>query len=228
MAFPHIHEVSFQLVLVCSCVLAFLLNYAIFLNTSLNSALTQTICGNLKAGLAHPLSFHAFWLVLSSHTDTTLFTMLFCSQSTVQLMTPSMWSVHVTNLTPRRIGVPTLLEGRGGDHSRVPVLRRGAVRPAQLPRHRRGRRGLPHLRLPQAQVMMHRSFFCRSPPVTASLVVSLLCHCSALLAFRPVVVRNIYSTSSIVVGAAGSLAYAYLKLQVMKRSFVVAAPESQP
>ncbi|XP_061989279.1 UDP-N-acetylglucosamine transporter UGNT1-like [Rosa rugosa] len=35
-------------VLLCSCVLAFFLNYCIFLNTTLNSALTQTICGNLK------------------------------------------------------------------------------------------------------------------------------------------------------------------------------------
>lgn len=48
MNFPQIHDVSFQAVLVCSCILAFALNYAIFLNTSLNSALTQTICGNLK------------------------------------------------------------------------------------------------------------------------------------------------------------------------------------
>ncbi|XP_057510534.1 UDP-N-acetylglucosamine transporter UGNT1-like [Actinidia eriantha] len=31
-----------------SCILAFFLNYSIFLNTTLNSALTQTICGNLK------------------------------------------------------------------------------------------------------------------------------------------------------------------------------------
>lgn len=31
-----------------SCILAFFLNYCIFLNTTLNSAVTQTICGNLK------------------------------------------------------------------------------------------------------------------------------------------------------------------------------------
>ena len=31
-----------------SCILAFALNYTIFLNTSLNSPLTQTMCGNLK------------------------------------------------------------------------------------------------------------------------------------------------------------------------------------
>ncbi|KAG6423427.1 hypothetical protein SASPL_113823 [Salvia splendens] len=35
-------------VLLFSCILAFFLNYSIFLNTTLNSALTQTICGNLK------------------------------------------------------------------------------------------------------------------------------------------------------------------------------------
>lgn len=34
-----------------SCILAFFLNYSIFLNTTLNSALTQTICGNLKVCL---------------------------------------------------------------------------------------------------------------------------------------------------------------------------------
>ncbi|CAB79945.1 hypothetical protein [Arabidopsis thaliana] len=38
----------YMVVLLCSCVLAFVLNYCIFLNTTLNSALTQTICGNMK------------------------------------------------------------------------------------------------------------------------------------------------------------------------------------
>ena len=37
-----------QVVMLLSCILAFFLNYSIFLNTTLNSALTQTICGNLK------------------------------------------------------------------------------------------------------------------------------------------------------------------------------------
>ncbi|RVX19524.1 Nucleotide-sugar uncharacterized transporter 3 [Vitis vinifera] len=37
-----------QVVLLLSCILAFFLNYSIFLNTTLNSAVTQTICGNLK------------------------------------------------------------------------------------------------------------------------------------------------------------------------------------
>ncbi len=44
-----------QAVLLCSCILAFFLNYSIFLNTTLNSALTQTICGNLK--VCYQLSF---------------------------------------------------------------------------------------------------------------------------------------------------------------------------
>ncbi|KAH1203553.1 Nucleotide-sugar uncharacterized transporter 3 [Glycine max] len=37
-----------SVILLFSCVLAFFLNYCIFLNTTLNSAVTQTICGNLK------------------------------------------------------------------------------------------------------------------------------------------------------------------------------------
>jgi solute carrier family 35 protein len=38
--------------LICaSCILAFALNYFVFLNTTLNSALTQTVCGNVKVRL---------------------------------------------------------------------------------------------------------------------------------------------------------------------------------
>lgn len=37
-----------QIVLALSCTLAFALNYTIFMNTAVNSALTQTVCGNLK------------------------------------------------------------------------------------------------------------------------------------------------------------------------------------
>lgn len=48
MNFPYILSPGFLLVLLLSCVLAFFLNYSIFLNTTLNSAVTQTICGNLK------------------------------------------------------------------------------------------------------------------------------------------------------------------------------------
>ncbi|KAL2929713.1 Nucleotide-sugar uncharacterized transporter 3, partial [Bienertia sinuspersici] len=36
-----------QAIMLLSCVMAFLLNYTVFWNTALNSALTQTICGNL-------------------------------------------------------------------------------------------------------------------------------------------------------------------------------------
>ncbi|XP_021886974.1 nucleotide-sugar uncharacterized transporter 3 [Carica papaya] len=46
--FPHILSPGFLIVLLLSCILAFFLNYSVFLNTTLNSALTQTICGNLK------------------------------------------------------------------------------------------------------------------------------------------------------------------------------------
>ncbi|PIN23970.1 Nucleotide-sugar transporter VRG4/SQV-7 [Handroanthus impetiginosus] len=46
--FPYLLSPGFLVVLLLSCTLAFFLNYSIFLNTTLNSALTQTICGNLK------------------------------------------------------------------------------------------------------------------------------------------------------------------------------------
>ncbi|XP_028779242.1 UDP-N-acetylglucosamine transporter UGNT1 [Neltuma alba] len=46
--FPYIFSPGFVVILLFSCILAFFLNYSIFLNTTLNSALTQTICGSLK------------------------------------------------------------------------------------------------------------------------------------------------------------------------------------
>ncbi|XP_057434460.1 UDP-N-acetylglucosamine transporter UGNT1-like isoform X2 [Lotus japonicus] len=46
--FPDLLSPGFMVVLLSSCILAFFLNYCIFLNTTLNSALTQTICGNMK------------------------------------------------------------------------------------------------------------------------------------------------------------------------------------
>lgn len=46
--FPHLYSAAFQVMMLLSCGMAFCLNYAIFLNTTVNSALTQTICGNLK------------------------------------------------------------------------------------------------------------------------------------------------------------------------------------
>ena len=49
----------FALVL-ASCALAFGLNYAIFLNTAVNSALTQTVCGNLKDVAVIAIGFNAF------------------------------------------------------------------------------------------------------------------------------------------------------------------------
>ncbi|XP_008785782.1 UDP-N-acetylglucosamine transporter UGNT1-like [Phoenix dactylifera] len=48
MNFPHLYSPGFQAVMLLSCIMAFFLNYSIFLNTTLNSAVTQTICGNLK------------------------------------------------------------------------------------------------------------------------------------------------------------------------------------
>ncbi|KAK1260559.1 hypothetical protein QJS04_geneDACA002233 [Acorus gramineus] len=46
--FPHLYSPGFQAVMLLSCIMAFFLNYSIFLNTILNSAVTQTMCGNLK------------------------------------------------------------------------------------------------------------------------------------------------------------------------------------
>ncbi|KAI4337311.1 hypothetical protein L6164_015744 [Bauhinia variegata] len=46
--FPDLFSPGFIVVLLFSCTLAFFLNYNIFLNTTLNSAVTQTVCGNLK------------------------------------------------------------------------------------------------------------------------------------------------------------------------------------
>ncbi|XP_010927377.1 UDP-N-acetylglucosamine transporter UGNT1 isoform X2 [Elaeis guineensis] len=48
MNFPYLYSPGFQAVMLLSCIMAFFLNYCIFLNTTLNSAVTQTICGNLK------------------------------------------------------------------------------------------------------------------------------------------------------------------------------------
>ncbi|CAA2958539.1 nucleotide-sugar uncharacterized transporter 3-like [Olea europaea subsp. europaea] len=48
MNFPYLYSHGFQVVMLLSCVMAFLLNYTVFFNTTLNSALTQSICGNLK------------------------------------------------------------------------------------------------------------------------------------------------------------------------------------
>ncbi|XP_038889710.1 UDP-N-acetylglucosamine transporter UGNT1-like isoform X1 [Benincasa hispida] len=46
--FPDLFSFGFQCVMILSCIMAFLINYFVFLNTTLNSALTQTVCGNLK------------------------------------------------------------------------------------------------------------------------------------------------------------------------------------
>ncbi|XP_050213343.1 UDP-N-acetylglucosamine transporter UGNT1-like [Mercurialis annua] len=48
MNFPYLTWPGFQVVMFLSCVMAFFINYFVFLNTTLNSALTQTICGNMK------------------------------------------------------------------------------------------------------------------------------------------------------------------------------------
>ncbi|KAK7304161.1 hypothetical protein RJT34_15244 [Clitoria ternatea] len=46
--FPYLFYPGFQVVILMSCVLTFFINYVVVLNTTVNSALTQAICGNLK------------------------------------------------------------------------------------------------------------------------------------------------------------------------------------
>ncbi|WVY89547.1 hypothetical protein V8G54_035061, partial [Vigna mungo] len=67
--FPYLFSPGFMVILLFSCILAFFLNYCIFLNTTLNSAVTQTICGNLKvvSGDAVKLCFHNDGIVYSIH-----------------------------------------------------------------------------------------------------------------------------------------------------------------
>ena len=60
LAFPHLRDAGFLVVLAGSCTLAFVLNYAIFLNTTVNSALTQTICGNAKDVVVILLGYRSF------------------------------------------------------------------------------------------------------------------------------------------------------------------------
>lgn len=58
--FPEMSGFGFRAVLGLSCVLAFALNYTIFLNTAVNSALTQTVCGSIKDVLVVGLGFRSF------------------------------------------------------------------------------------------------------------------------------------------------------------------------
>eukprot|EP01025_Chloroclados_australasicus_P027537 TRINITY_DN2729_c0_g2_i4.p4 TRINITY_DN2729_c0_g2~~TRINITY_DN2729_c0_g2_i4.p4 ORF type:complete len:169 (+),score=2.13 TRINITY_DN2729_c0_g2_i4:265-771(+) len=58
--FQFIHVIGFQMTMLGSCLLAFALNYFIFLNTYVNSALAQTICGNLKDIFIIGFGFFAF------------------------------------------------------------------------------------------------------------------------------------------------------------------------
>jgi len=55
--FEELWNPSFLIILLGSCTLAFALNYTIFLNTSINSALTQNVCGNLKDGVVIGIGF---------------------------------------------------------------------------------------------------------------------------------------------------------------------------
>ncbi|RDY03811.1 Nucleotide-sugar uncharacterized transporter 3, partial [Mucuna pruriens] len=46
--FPYLFFPGFQVVMLLSCGFTFFINYIVVLNTTINSALTQAICGNLK------------------------------------------------------------------------------------------------------------------------------------------------------------------------------------
>ncbi|XP_027902150.1 UDP-N-acetylglucosamine transporter UGNT1-like [Vigna unguiculata] len=46
--FPYFFYPGFQVVMLLSCAFTFFINYIVVLNTTINSALTQAICGNLK------------------------------------------------------------------------------------------------------------------------------------------------------------------------------------
>ncbi|KAG5412987.1 hypothetical protein IGI04_000554, partial [Brassica rapa subsp. trilocularis] len=62
--FPQLFSPGFMVLLCYSaCVLAFFFNYIIFLNTTLNSALTQTICGNMKVGFTDLFTVGLGWMI---------------------------------------------------------------------------------------------------------------------------------------------------------------------
>nr|KYP47310.1 UDP-N-acetylglucosamine/UDP-glucose/GDP-mannose transporter [Cajanus cajan] len=58
--FPYLFYTGFQVVLLLSCAFTFFLNYIVVLNTTINSALTQAICGNLKDVLTSGLGWLLF------------------------------------------------------------------------------------------------------------------------------------------------------------------------
>eukprot|EP00793_Prasinoderma_coloniale_P003479 PRCOL_00006715-RA len=60
LAYEHLLDPAFLAVVAGSCVLAFAINYAIFLNTTLNTAVTQSVCGNLKDVGTVLVGFFAF------------------------------------------------------------------------------------------------------------------------------------------------------------------------
>ncbi|CAK9326555.1 unnamed protein product [Citrullus colocynthis] len=58
--FGYLFSFGFQCVMLLSCIMAFLINYFVFLNTTLNSALTQTVCGNLKDAFSIGIGWFLF------------------------------------------------------------------------------------------------------------------------------------------------------------------------
>ncbi|XP_061360448.1 UDP-N-acetylglucosamine transporter UGNT1-like [Gastrolobium bilobum] len=58
--FRYLFYPGFQVVMLLSCVLTFFMNYIVVLNTTINSALTQAICGNLKDVFTSGLGWFLF------------------------------------------------------------------------------------------------------------------------------------------------------------------------
>ncbi|TKY73201.1 UDP-N-acetylglucosamine/UDP-glucose/GDP-mannose transporter [Spatholobus suberectus] len=58
--FPYLFYPGFQVVMLLSCAFTFFINYIVVLNTTINSALTQAICGNLKDVLTSGLGWLLF------------------------------------------------------------------------------------------------------------------------------------------------------------------------
>uniref|UniRef100_A0A9I9EBU3 Sugar phosphate transporter domain-containing protein n=1 Tax=Cucumis melo TaxID=3656 RepID=A0A9I9EBU3_CUCME len=59
--FRYLFSFGFQCVMLLSCIMAFLINYFVFLNTTLNSALTQTVCVTWLHGILLVCLLQASW-----------------------------------------------------------------------------------------------------------------------------------------------------------------------
>lgn len=60
MGHPSIYESRFQLLVISSTVLGMALNFSIYLNTQVNSALTQSVCGQMRAVISTVVGLFTF------------------------------------------------------------------------------------------------------------------------------------------------------------------------